>query len=314
VPYISGVTLQIDWNTLQPSQTIVAWDAINNALARLRTVSKVLALRPLAGIGSPDWLYDAPVNAKKFTFTPASDRLHPLPYGKPVTMPLPWDKNMLAAWGLFVKALGEQFDSEPKLVRVALSGPIFQGAEMYLPHYDPLLGEWNVDGYNLNSISDTWQLTIDNYAAAFKKTPFTLDLNPLPDPNDKTGNTLNSVIPIAIASYGIRRYPGRYFNAQGDFSDVFPYLAPPLPGPAKPPALYESYEMQDGRLYDYIIGAAKDWPFGLTVKPDMMSHATDKIQALVNRAKTLKATYLEVPAAWATDPANADALQDLFAL
>src|SRR5258708_24000109 len=82
VPFITGVTLQVDWDTLQPSQNIVAWDAIQNGLARLRSVSKVLALRPLAGIGSPDWLYDSPVNAKKFTFTPESDRLHPLPYGK----------------------------------------------------------------------------------------------------------------------------------------------------------------------------------------------------------------------------------------
>ncbi|HLY28921.1 MAG TPA: hypothetical protein VKQ72_21420 [Aggregatilineales bacterium] len=314
VPYLTGVTLQIDWATLQPSQTIVAWDAIQNALTRLRAVSKVLALRPLAGIGSPDWLYASPVNAKKFTFTPASDRLHPLPYGKPVTMPLPWDKAMLAAWTKFVKALGDQFDTEPKLVRVALSGPVFQAAEMYLPHYAPLLGEWNVDGYNLGSISDAWEQTIDIYAGAFKKTPFTLDVNPLPDPQDRTGDTLNSVIPIAIGSYGLRRYPGRFFNAQSDFSDVFPYLAPPLPGPLKPPALYESYEMQDGRIYDYIVGASKDWPFGLTVSQSMMSHATDRIQALVERAKLLKTTYLEIPAAWAIDPANADALQNLFTL
>ncbi len=314
VPYLTGVTLQVSWATLQPSATIVAWDAIENALARLKTASKVLALRPLAGVGSPDWLYDKPFNVKKYTFTPASDRMHPLPFGKPVTMPLPWDKAMLSAWTLFVKTLGAQFDAEPKFVRVALSGPIFEAAETYLPHYDPQLGEWHVDGYSLALMADVWEGVIDAYATAFKDTPFTLDLNPLPDPEDKSGNTLNGVIPIAVGRYGTSRYPGRFFAGQSDFSDTYPYLAPPLPGPAKPPALYESYEVQDGNIYAFITGTAKNWPFGLTVSPDKMSHATDRVQALVTRAKLLKTTYLEIPAAWAIDPANASALQDMFTL
>src|SRR5689334_20565164 len=49
-PLITGVTLQIDWATLQPSQTIVAWDVITGALARVLAAKKVLALRPLAGV------------------------------------------------------------------------------------------------------------------------------------------------------------------------------------------------------------------------------------------------------------------------
>src|ERR1041385_2666176 len=68
-PLIAGVTLQIDWATLQPAQSIVAWDVIIGALARVKAANKGLALRPLAGVGSPAWLYDKTVGVRKYSFT-----------------------------------------------------------------------------------------------------------------------------------------------------------------------------------------------------------------------------------------------------
>src|SRR5258708_34155194 len=309
-PSVTGITLQIDWATLQPAPTVVAWDVIEGALSRVKAANKVLALRPLAGVGSPAWLYDKSVGARKYTFEPASDIYHPLPYGTSVTLPLPWDAAMLKQWRIFVQTLGSQYDNNPRVVRVAVSGPMFEAAETYLPHSPNVVAGWAEAGYSLSKISEAWEATLDAYASAFKQTPFTLDLNPLPDPVDKKGDTLNGVVPVAIGQYGIKRFPGRFFVAQSDLSDIYPYLPSPIPGPAKPPALYENYEKQALKIYDYLVGLGKTWPGGFTASESRMSHTDNRIGVLIERAKALNAAYLEVPATWLTNPVNAEAFKD----
>src|SRR5262249_43343617 len=138
---ITGVTLQINWSTLQPSPTVVAWDTIEGALQRVAAAGKKLALKPLTGIGSPPWLYDSGIGVKKYTFVPDSDRYHPLEFGKPVTMPLPWDKNLIAQWTKFVAALGQRFDGEAAFVRVAAAGPTFERSETYLPRSSSVMAD-----------------------------------------------------------------------------------------------------------------------------------------------------------------------------
>src|SRR5262249_49595303 len=109
---ITGVTLQINWSTLQPSPTVVAWDVIEGALQRVTSVGKKLALKPITGTGSPAWLYGKGFAVKKYTFVPGPDRFHPVDSGKSVSMPYPWDKTMLDNWFKFVGALGQRFDGE----------------------------------------------------------------------------------------------------------------------------------------------------------------------------------------------------------
>jgi hypothetical protein len=308
---ITGITLPFDWNKLQPTPKDFAWDIIDGAIQRAIPAGKKLALRPLAGVGSPAWLYKGGV--KKFTFTPQSDLYHPLGFGTEVTMPYPWDKTMLDYWEAFVRALGSRFDGEPTLVRVAVSGPVFQQAETYLPHSEDVLADWKKAGYTLTAIQTAWQRTLDIYADVFRKTPFTLDLNPLPDPIDKSGSTFNGLVPVAIAQYGIKHAPGRFFPAQSDLSDVYPWLPAPLPGPANQPALYQSYERQEVQIYQFLASVAKTSQIGLMVSESRMSRTADRVKNVIERATLLKADAIEIPVAWATDPANADALRSVFA-
>jgi hypothetical protein len=308
---ITGITLQFDWSKLQPTPQDFAWDIIDGAIQRAIPAGKKLALRPLAGIGCPSWLYRGGV--KKFTFTPQADLYHPLGFGSEVTMPYPWDKTMLDYWEAFIQALGARFDGESTLVRVAVSGPMFQQAETYLPHSEDVLADWKKAGYMLTTIQAAWQKTLDIYANVFHKTPFTLDLNPLPDPIDKTGSTFNGLVPVAIAQYGIKRAPGRFFPAQSDLSDVYPWLPAPLPGPVNQPALYLSYERQEVQIYQFLASVAKLSPIGLMVSESRMSRAADRVKDVLERAKLLRAAYIEIPVAWAIDPDNADALRSVFA-
>ncbi len=315
-PLLAGVTLQLGWSQLQPSPADFAWDILDGAVARVTAAGKKLALRALAGVNSPKWLYspDKTGGVKKFTFTPASDLYHPLDYGKEISLPYPWDKTLIDRWSAFVGALGDRFDGEPALSRVAVSGPIYQQAEMYLPHTDDVMADWTKAGYSLTVIQGAWQKMLDVYAAAFHQTPFTLDLNPLPDPIDKTGSTLNGLVPVSVAQYGIKRYPGRFFPAQSDLSDVYPWLPAPLPGPVVQPALYQSYERQAVPIYQFLASIAKTSQIGLMISEKRMSRSADRVRATVQRAVLLKAAYIEIPAQWISDPASAAALKDVFSM
>ncbi len=308
-PYIAGITVQISWSTLQPTPKDYAWDVLDGAISRAAAAGKKVALRPLAGVGSPAWLYKT-AGVKKFTFTPESDLYHPLEFGKEISLPYPWDKALIGAWSAFVQALGQRFDPDPTLVRVAVSGPMYQQAETYLPHDEAVLTDWAKNGYFLNVIQAVWQKMLDVYAQAFPRTPFTLDLNPMPDAIDRKGATFSGLVPVAIAQYGLRRYPGRFFPAQSDLSDVYPWLPAPLPGPAKQPALYLSYEKQTIPIYQLLTTAAQT--FGVLISESRVSRTANRIRAALERAVQLKATYIEIPAVWVSDPANADALRGLF--
>jgi hypothetical protein len=303
-PFIAGITVQINWSTLQPTQKDFAWDVLDSVISRASAAGKKVALKPLAGVGSPAWLYRAGV--KKFTFVPESDMYHPLEFGKPTSLPYPWDKALITAWSAFVQALGQRFDYDPTLVRVGVSGPMYQQAETYLPHDEAVLTDWVQNGYFLTVMQSVWQKMLDVYAQAFPRTPFTLDLNPMLDAIDKKGGTFSGLVPIAIAQYGLRRYPGRFFPAQSDLSDVYPWL----PGPAKQPALYLSYERQLVPIYQYLTTAAQT--FGVLISESRLSRTANRIRAALERAVQLKATYIEIPAAWVSDPANANALRGLF--
>jgi hypothetical protein len=307
-PLLTGITLQISWSQLQPAPNVVAWDMVEGALARVKAANKVLALRPLAGTSSPAWLYDPAVGVRRYRFTPESDLYHPLEFGQDVAMPLPWDEALLREWGKFISVLGGRFDGEPNFIRVAVAGPTYQLAEMYLPRIGTVVDDWSKMGYSLTNMKDAWLSTLETYSRAFAKTPFTLDLNPMPDPTDKSGSTLNALVPIAVAQYGIQRFPGRFFPATSDLSDVYPYV-PGLPGPSAPPALYRSYEQQAAKIYDYLDTA----PIGLTVSSSKMSREEDRVKVVFDRAKVLKARYVEVPVDWVLEPANESTIKSWLA-
>jgi hypothetical protein len=305
-PSITGVTLQLSWNQLQPAQTVVAWQPIENTIVQLSAVKKVLAIRVLAGAFSPRWIYE--LGVRRYVFTPFSDLQHPVGFGQSVTVPFPWDGLLHQFWGQFVGVLAAKIDAEPSVVRVAVSGPTYQRAEMYLPRGGTIVEDWVQHGYSLNRIQDTWEQTLDLFAKNFIQTPFTLDLNPIPDQADGTGYTVNSLVPVAIAQYGLKRYPGRFFPATSDFADEYPYLPKPMPGPKQPPALYQPYERQLITIYNLLSTATKNTLIGLTVNHSSMSRKQDRVKAAIDRARGLRAAYLEIPAEWVIAPENLDAL------
>jgi uncharacterized protein (TIGR03437 family) len=154
-PAISGLTLQVHWDTLNPNappaanaydwsyvddafNQASAWNAQNPALA-----PKGIQLIVTPGFQTPQWVLDQ---------IPSCDGLFQSPVQTPSTtcgtatfvgfseagdgtaLPLPWNPLYKTSWQTFLTALAARYGANPVFVSIAVAGPTAASAEMILPN------------------------------------------------------------------------------------------------------------------------------------------------------------------------------------
>jgi len=154
-PAISGLTLQVHWDTLNPNPPTAAnaydWsyveDAFNQASAwnvqNPAQTPKTIQLIVTAGFQSPQWM---------LAQIPSCDGLFQLPVQIPPTtcgkatfvgyseagdgseLPMPWNPFYKSSWKTFLMALAAQYLSNPTFVSIAVAGPTAASAEMLMPN------------------------------------------------------------------------------------------------------------------------------------------------------------------------------------
>ena len=157
-PAVSGLTLQIHWDTLNPNPPTDAvpydWDFVDDAFSAAQTwntnnpsaTPKTIQLIVTPGFNSPQWVRDELISCDpvfwntsrhflalgcgKVTFTNFNEG------GDGTELPLPWNATYQAAWKTFLQALAARYDSNPSFVSIAVAGPTAASAEMILPHGD----------------------------------------------------------------------------------------------------------------------------------------------------------------------------------
>ncbi len=154
-PAISGLTLQVHWDTLNPNppgganaydwstvddafNQAAAWNAQNPAKA-----PKNIQLIVTPGFQTPQWmlsqipscdgLFQTPVvtppsTCGKATFTGFSEA------GDGTELPLPWNPAYKSAWRTFLTALEAQYGKNPLFASIAVAGPTAASAEMIVPN------------------------------------------------------------------------------------------------------------------------------------------------------------------------------------
>jgi len=154
-PAVSGLTLQVHWDTLNPRHAQKAnpyfWDYVDDAFSAVQAwnanhpsgVPKGVQLIVAAGFNSPQWMlndltscdglfYDPevppPSSCGKVTFTNFEEG------GDSSELPLPWNTTYQGAWATFLQALAKQYNSNPSFVSIAVAGPTAASAEMLLPN------------------------------------------------------------------------------------------------------------------------------------------------------------------------------------
>ncbi len=144
-PAISGLALQVQWNTLNPnplsSLQPYNWSYIDDAFAQAASAKKTIQLIVTPGFSSPQWLLDQipscdglfqtpvqtpPSNCGKVTFMGYGG-------GGGSVLPLPWNPAYKSAWQTFLTALASRYESNPTFTSIAVAGPTAASAEMILP-------------------------------------------------------------------------------------------------------------------------------------------------------------------------------------
>jgi hypothetical protein len=154
-PAISGLTLQVHWDTLNPNAPTSAapyfWNYLDDAFAQVAVwgngnptqAPKTIQLIVTPGFQSPQWilnqlpscdgLFQTPVvtpssTCGTATFTGYQEG------GDGSVLPLPWNPVYKSAWQTFLTALAARYGSNPAFVSIAVDGPTAASAEMIVPN------------------------------------------------------------------------------------------------------------------------------------------------------------------------------------
>ena len=154
-PAISGLTLQVHWDTLNPnpptSSAPYFWNYVDDAFAQAAAwdthnptqAPKTIQLIVTPGFQSPQWilaqipscdgLFQTPTTTPSSTcgtatFTGYGEG------GDGTVLPLPWNAVYKSAWQTFLTALAARYGSNPAFVSIAVAGPTAASAEMILPN------------------------------------------------------------------------------------------------------------------------------------------------------------------------------------
>ena len=150
-PAISGLTLQVHWDTLNPAANTYDWSTVDASFTQASAWNtqnppqspKTIQLIVTPGFQSPQWvlnqipscdgLFQTPVvtppsTCGKITFTGYSES------GDGNVLPLPWNPVYKSAWQTFLTALAARYNANPLFASIAVAGPTAASAEMILPN------------------------------------------------------------------------------------------------------------------------------------------------------------------------------------
>ncbi len=151
---ISGLTLQVHWDTLNPNAPPAAnaydWDYVDDAFAQAAAwnlqnpaAPKTVQLIVTAGFQTPQWvlvqipscdgLFQSPSQTPSSTCGTATFQGYS-EAGDGTELPLPWNPFYKSSWQTFLTALAARYGSNPAFVSIAVAGPTAASAEMILPN------------------------------------------------------------------------------------------------------------------------------------------------------------------------------------
>lgn len=206
-PNIYGLSWRFGWAKIEPADGQYNWSLVDQAIAITSKAGKKVMLRIVAGINSPDWVYQA--GTKPFDFR-NTDLRHPATHRPDMRMPVPWDEVYLAQWETFIQTFGKQYNGNPNIYSIQMTGGGYIG-EMNLPK---AFAKWEQVGFSDDKLIAAWKRIIDTYQRAFPDTPTNLDIN------EPLGNRSNVLGPVV--SYVLAKYPRKVYLQQNGLKADLP--------------------------------------------------------------------------------------------
>lgn len=213
---VSGISVLIPWNLLEPQEEKYDFSKIDQLLQLCKQKNKTLILRiSTAGADesqdsdTPSWVFAS--DTKSITYK-GSD-------GKDHKMPIFWDSSYLAKWGNFVAELGRKYDKNESLHSVGITGGgILGGTEVVPDLISAKERATNKDNYKTlettlmkehgmsqRQLVEHWKYVADIFPKAFPHTRLNFDIDP-PTPNRAGQDSLDEISDYLIYRYGQRIY------------------------------------------------------------------------------------------------------------
>jgi hypothetical protein len=159
-PFMSGVSVQIDWRDIEPVQGKPDWSKLDKLFAAAEASKKWVQLAIFPGFFSPAWaLEGAKTDLFKIPYGPG--------HGTVARLPMPWDRVYLDRWFAFVKQLSERYGDSPAFRVIAAAGPTSVSEEMTLPHSREEMPKWLNASYTPAKYLGAWEETFHIYAESF---------------------------------------------------------------------------------------------------------------------------------------------------
>jgi hypothetical protein len=139
---------------------------IEHQLDLAEQAGKRVALAVVQGPHTPSWL--AAQGTQTITY--------PSPFGTQ-TIAAAWDPTYQSIWADMIAALGAAFGDDARIALVHVVNATHNGFEMQLPLNEQAL--FLTAGYSAAGYAESWNRSIDAYAAAFPLHPLDLDVHPV---------------------------------------------------------------------------------------------------------------------------------------
>ena len=161
-PYSAGTNPHFSWASLEPSEGVYNWSALDKALsdaqkAGRKVVPRIFTNKSGFSQASPDWFFKT--RGAQFYYPSTTYKA-----------PVGWDPVYQAKFGNFLKALGERYNGNTAIEFFEITGVGVYG-EMYLEH--------NPSGYTIQKHKDSIRFWTDAWLSAFPSTHLSLIINAL---------------------------------------------------------------------------------------------------------------------------------------
>jgi hypothetical protein len=204
------------------------------------------------GVWTPDWVYEEhQLPGVEFTHT---KEMVKHAFGRQYRVPHVWESGYQDAFMAAVEALARRYDSNPRVVRVFVSGPSFFFNEFHLESW--LAEIMQPHGFTERKYIDGWKRALDQYAKLFPHTPLDLALVPF----DGRLEPLEELIGHAVARHAGQvvfsnhslndRATGNAHHPLAKLYRRFAELTPRIPIGFE----LAEYQMSDGPSFSHSIG------------------------------------------------------------
>jgi len=220
-PYISGITLKMQWRQFHPEKDVIEWERLEELIDIAARNNLYVNLSLISGAATPEWVYEEGVQ-----------KAGPVQFGRQNThVPLPWDRKFMELLANDLRAIAERYGEDPRVFQVQVLGHNYNpnGEEMHAPSVEAMLPY----GWTRETVIENWKYWVDLYNELFPKKKLSLIVSQM-----YRGQGAED-LPDVVAEYFVNTCQGRavlqthqlggrmdYLAASGETCKAFSELAP----------------------------------------------------------------------------------------